>query len=214
MTSQELNVEFEGASWLENRIHVIRGTPRASGPFEIRVNGGADLDIRSEISDDHRNASDLAPRINVPDLVAQDGRRKFNSGNMNDSGVSLGRRASPENHGDVDSTPVSGSRSIFRRPDPRQLVSEISHVLTTPTRPRVSGNKSERATPKSARLEKERVSARLEARSYASSVPSIGGKCYYLLVMHDLRYFLSCYHLFTQFLLLYFSFTYVCPLWC
>ena len=52
MTNSELCVEYEGCSWLENRLHVIRGSsgPRTKGPFEIRVNGGPSLDLRSTIS--------------------------------------------------------------------------------------------------------------------------------------------------------------------
>ena len=175
MTRSELCVEFEGSSWLDNRVQVIRGVPRVAGPFEIRINGGSELDLRSGATD---VAPSDPPRIVVPDFGDAErstrklSPRKFRPGDNPDSGVSLGRRESL-NAGDASfSNPGYSVRPAAHHKNSKRLASEISAVLSTPTRPRNSyrpavGNQSSFSdgrlvTP--------------GARSMSSSVPSIGSK--------------------------------------
>ena len=39
MTGLELSLEWPGCDWIQNRLHVIRGTRRNAGPCEVKVEG-------------------------------------------------------------------------------------------------------------------------------------------------------------------------------
>ena len=203
MTRSELCVEFEGASWLENRLRVVRETKvHSGGPSMVRVNGGDRLDTRSEIS----TPVDGLGKVSPGDHDATVQRRKLFHAQHDDSGVSIDRRESPS---EVDgsrgfgSTPSSSSRSVMRRTDPGRLASVVTRVLTTPVRSQAGSRdgfaKRARTVPKlegpgaGPALSNRSVNysgigavlrdiatarpVQSDTRSLSSSAPSIGGEC-------------------------------------
>ena len=187
MTRAELSVEYEGASWLDNRIKVIRGVQRVTGPFEVRINGGAELDMRTDNSDvpSSHHLGDAVAKIDLGDggpsarrKVSPDDipsfRRKLSPGDVPDSGVSLGRREEFDG-GDTAPTGLDRSvRSVPRRTNPQRLASEVSAILATPTRPR----KVYRSALDARSNRSASELAQLGTRAMSSSTPSLGGELF------------------------------------
>ena len=94
------------------------------------------------------------------------------TGIHDDSGVSLGRRGSPNILLPSAAATSSRIRLDPRRPSARRLASEVSAVLTscTPTRPRAYDVVNDKKRDRSG------LPLSQSARSLSSSVPSIGGE--------------------------------------
>ena len=176
MSGSELAVDFAGCSWLESRLHVVRGSRHTFGPCEVRVNGEQTLEetpvpTPGDKVCDGEEASHRAdvPRLTVPWRKTSQKRLAHQS--FNDSGVSLGRRTSPVDPADgprISPDDNLSARSIRRCV--QGLAAEVAGSLGTPTRSR---------QPRAVTLEQDGSDAvmRTSIRSDDTvSSHSIGGK--------------------------------------
>lgn len=175
MTGSELSTDFAGCSWLESRLHVVRGTRRTYGPCEVKVNGEQTLEETPIPSpEDLSRGGDGAVHGDVPRLVAPWRRGSQKRGarpSFNDSGVSLDRRVSPTSGGAPDNVSVISDRSIRRCV--QGLAAEVAEGLGTPTRPRV---------PRAPSMNLARTEAMNMQSENASTSSSIGGKLCFMIL--------------------------------
>ena len=126
MTILELSTNFHGCDWLENRIHAVRGSRCSYGPVEIHVNGGQDLD-----TDDDPVSG--AVKRDVPRMpVTRVANHRTPGSNPDDSGVSIGRRVTPEQ---ADGGNSAGDAKRRNKRPSRDLAAGVAAILSTPTRP-------------------------------------------------------------------------------
>ena len=163
MTGLELSLEWPGCDWMQNRMHVIRGSRRSSGPCEVKVEGTQHLHDPVPVKENVQGINStiglegpgLGSTFQTVSPVAPQSVTRVTC-----EGDSVVRESTSSR---VKSDDDTGVRDLTG-PSKNGLVGS----LVTPTRPRLIA---------SARRPRYYSSEQARASSIASSsVPSIGGE--------------------------------------